>query len=124
MGSHNSIAGLPFSSNISPAGVHEWSAVHDLVEALEPLKGGAIKSLTSASLVKAVVDHGLYDTPTESPFNFQQRAQFANPLLAKAYASDRVFSTKFVVLQIHNGVEKPITGFEDINKPLTLPSSK
>ncbi len=115
-------AGIPFSSNISLDGVHEWNAVHDLAEALAGLKHSAIKSLTSATLVKAVVDHGLYNTASEAPFNFQKRASFTNPLLAKAYAVDRVYSTKYVVLQVHNGVEKPITGWEDENKTFTLNS--
>ena len=115
-------AGISFSSKISLDGVHEWSAVHDLVAALGAVKN--IKSLTSAKLVKAVVAYGTYDTASEAPFDFQKRASFTNALLKKAYAADRVFSTKYVVLKIHNGVEQPVTGWEDENKAFTLKRGK
>lgn len=112
--------GIAFTPQLSAKAVQEWSAVHALALALAPLKERGIDTLTSNSLLQAVVAHGKYDLPTIAPFDFQKPVQFSNPAVSKAYEGARVFSSYFRVFRFQDGVEVPIGDWQDVNDELHL----
>jgi len=117
-------AGVEFSTDLNVFAVHEWNSIHALALALEPLaKSGEIESLNSEGLVKAVVDHGEYNLPSEAPFDFSKPAKFTNSGLAKAFGEVRMFTTSLFVYELTEGKEVPVGEAQDVNEEFEVPSS-
>jgi len=76
-------AGKSFSPLLPAYAVQEWSAIKALAVALKPLSRSALGSLTSTSLLQAVISHGEYDLPTVAPFNFQKSPFPASSVLGQ-----------------------------------------
>lgn len=105
-------AGETFSPQLSIYAVQEWTAIHALADALKPLSKSTLNSLTSQSLVKAVVDHGQYNLPTLAPFNFETGNPFPK---SSILGQGRVFSSYQQVFTFKNGVEVPVGSFQNVN---------
>jgi hypothetical protein len=110
-------AGVKFSPLLSTWSVQEWTAVHALADGLKPLGKSAISSITTASLLKAVVNHGTYNVPGVVPFNYEQPAFASTSVLGQG---GRVFSQYVQVLEVENGASVPIGGFQNVNNSLSV----
>lgn len=110
-------AGVKFSPLLSTWSVQEWSAVHALADALQPLGKKTISSLTTASLLKAVVGHGVYNVTGVVPFDYGQPAFPKSSVLSQG---GRVFSKYVEVFQVEHGVSVPIGGPQNVDNPLSV----
>jgi ABC-type branched-subunit amino acid transport system substrate-binding protein len=103
----------PNAPNIDLNSVLAWSNVMRLEGALAKLSKKAIRSLNSATLVKAIVAHPIA-SPVAAPYNFgaQQFPQF--PTL-KPF---RLFTRQVAILRLENGQLQTLSnGFVDVTKP-------
>jgi len=102
--------------NVDFGTVTSWSNVKKLEGALLAAGPSAIASLTSKSVVDAVVNHPV-DRPEMAAYDFRRNAIPEVPALA----GFRVFTRTVAVLQIENGKYNVLSnGFIDILKPPDL----
>jgi hypothetical protein len=106
----------PDDPNIAFATVSSWSDIKKLEGALLAAGPTVISSLSSKSLVDAVVAHPI-DRPEAAPYDFRSHQLPEFPGLS----SFRIFTRDVVILKMKNGKYEPLSkGFIDVLHPPSL----
>jgi branched-chain amino acid transport system substrate-binding protein len=105
----------------SPAGigtwaVDVWSKVHIIDTAIAALPPAQRVSLTSKSLVSAVVALGEVNRPEYAPFDLQKPAFGSIPALAHF----RIFGDEALIVPVENGGYQVVAPFGSVMKPFKL----